>query len=117
MVAGRRGSAATPVTVRGLDVDTVGWLSHQQVTFVPGPGFSRSATALKKVTLAPEEEAAVQWSLTMTCQPTTAEGSFMTIEFLRFRISWLGIATTRDLPLERPITFTGDNEVPGLPAC
>ncbi len=46
-----------------------------------------------------------------------AENSFTTIDFLRFRMSWLGIATTRDLPLERPITFTGDNEVPSVPAC
>ncbi|AEV81193.1 hypothetical protein ACWT_0180 [Actinoplanes sp. SE50] len=81
------------------------------------PGFDKSATALKQVTLAPEEEATVQWSLTMTCQPTMAEGSFITIDSLRFRISWLGIATTRDLPLDRPITFTGDNEVPGVPVC
>ena len=63
------------------------------------------------------KEATVPWSLTMTCQPAMAKGSFMTIDVLRFRASWLGITTTRDLPLELPITFTSDNEVPGLPAC
>jgi hypothetical protein len=104
--------------VHGLDVDTVEWLSHQQVTFVPGvPGLGEPATALQQVTLAPDEEATVQWSLTMTCRPAMAENSFMTIDLLRFRVSWLGIGTTRDLPLPRPITFTSDNEVPGTPAC
>ncbi|WP_328475112.1 hypothetical protein OHA21_17530 [Actinoplanes sp. NBC_00393] len=113
-----RNDGHLPFTMHGLDVDKVGWLSHQQVTFVPGvPGFNKSATALKQITLAPEEEATVQWSLTFTCQPAMADNSFMTIDFLRFKISWLGIATTRDLPLERPITFTSDNEVPGVPAC
>ncbi len=113
-----RNDGHLPFTVHGLDVDTVEWLSRQQVTFAPGSkGFTGSATALKQVTLAPDEEATVQWSLTMTCRPAMAENSFMTIDFLRFRLSWLGIGTTRDLPLERPITFTSDNEVPGVPAC
>ncbi|KHD75685.1 hypothetical protein MB27_20840 [Actinoplanes utahensis] len=113
-----RNDGHLPFTLHGLDVDTVGWLSGQQVTFVPGvPGFGEPATARNQVTLAPGEEASVPWSLTMTCQPTMAKSSFMTIDVLRFRVSWLGIATTRDLPLERPITFTSDNEVPGLPAC
>ncbi|WP_179277132.1 hypothetical protein [Actinoplanes regularis] len=112
-----RNDGHLPFTLHGLDVDTFEWLSHQQVTFEPGiPGFNGSATAQKQVTLAPEEEATVHWSLTMTCQPPM-DGNSFTIEFLRFRISWLGIATTRDLPLEQPITFIGDNEAPSVPAC
>ncbi|GLW35195.1 hypothetical protein [Actinoplanes regularis] len=113
-----RNDGHLPFTLHGLDVDTFEWLSHQQVTFEPGiPGFNGSATTTKQLTLAPGEEATVHWSLTMTCQPPPSEGGFITIDFLRFRLSWLGIATTRDLPLKQPITFTSDNEVPGVPPC
>ncbi|HWS31642.1 MAG TPA: hypothetical protein VN408_02750, partial [Actinoplanes sp.] len=107
-----------PFTVHGLDVDTVEWLSRQQVIFAPGfAGFDNGATPMKEVTIAPGEEATVQWSLTMTCLPSIGEGGFTTIDHLRFDTSWLGIPAVRDLPLDQPITITADQEVPGIPAC
>jgi hypothetical protein len=38
-----------------------------------------------------------------------SEGSSMEIRTLRFRVSWWGIRTTRELLLDRPITFVGDD--------
>jgi hypothetical protein len=32
----------------------------------------------------------------------------MTMDALRFRVSWLGVTTTRELPLRQPVTFVGD---------
>jgi hypothetical protein len=114
-----RNDGRPPFTVHGLDVaEFAGWLSEQQVSFAPGvPGFDEPVAALEQVTVAPEEEATVQWSLTMTGNPVMADDSYTTIDFLRFRVSWPGITTTRDLPLDRTITFTSDNKVPDVPTC
>jgi hypothetical protein len=101
-----------PVTVRGLDVsELVGWLQGQRVSFVPGIlGFDGAATPRDQVTLGPGEVATVLWSLDMSCWPGLSAGSTMTVDTLRFRVSWLGVGTTRDLPLDRPITFVGDDK-------
>lgn len=112
-----RNTGHLPFTVHGLDVDTFAWLSQQQVTFKQVTDGSESATAQKQITLAPEDEATVQWSLTFTCRPSIAEGGYVTIDVLRFDTSWLGLHTTRELPLTRPISITSDSDVPGLPAC
>jgi hypothetical protein len=39
-----------------------------------------------------------------------SEGSSMEIDTLRFRVTWMGTNTTRELPLEWPITFVGDGK-------
>ncbi len=114
-----RNNGHLPFTVHGLDVaDTIPWFEKQQVTFVPGIlGFDRTATPVKQVTLSPGDEATVLWSLGMACQPGLSEGNSMSITTLRFRVSWLGIGTTRELPLERPITFVGDNKSQPMPGA
>jgi hypothetical protein len=100
-----------PLTVHGLDVtEMIDWLARQQVTFVRGiPGWGNTAAAQKEVTLGPGEEATIFWSLPMACQPTLGEGSSMSITSLRFRVSWLGIPATREVRLERPVTFVTDD--------
>ena len=105
-----RNDGHVPFTVHGLDVtDMTGWLAQQQVMFVPGiPDFGKAGTPRKRVTLGPEESATVLWSLNMACRPSMAEGSSVTIETLPFRVSWMGVGTTRELPLELPITFVDD---------
>lgn len=97
-------------TVHGLDVaDTTGWLSKQHATFAPGPGEDRNAPGSARVTLDPGDEAAVYWSLDLACRPALPADGFVHIDALRFRLTWLGIPTTREMPLEQPITFVGDD--------
>lgn len=107
-----RNDGRLPFTVHGLDVaDMIDWFSKQRVTFVPGAqGLDATATPVQRLTLGPGEEATVLWSLDMACQPGMSEGSYMTIDALRFKLRWLGIGATRELPLERPITFVGDDK-------
>jgi hypothetical protein len=69
------------------------------------------------VRLGPGDEAIVFWSLDMTCRPPHDPDAYTSISALRFKVSWLGIRTTRDLPLERPITFTGDSTTRVLPGA
>jgi hypothetical protein len=69
------------------------------------------------VTLDPGELATVLWSLDMACRPTMSEGNSMTIDTLRFRVTWLGAHTTRELPLEWPVTFVGDDKSQPLPGA
>jgi hypothetical protein len=106
-----RNDGRLPFTVHGLDrAESGNWLSEQQVTF--GPGFlldEQPVTRVKQVTLNPGDEAIVFWSLDMPCPLLMAEGSSMDISTLRFTVSWLGARTIRELPLERPITFLGDD--------
>ncbi|MFC7533034.1 hypothetical protein [Actinoplanes sp. GCM10030250] len=114
-----RNDGRLPFTVHGLDVsDTIDWFEEQQVKFVPGvSGFQDDTTPLTTVRLTPGQEATVLWSLDTACQPSMAENSFMTIDALRFKVSWLGIETTRELPLERPLTFVGDDQSQPLPSA
>jgi hypothetical protein len=107
-----RNDGRLPFTVHGLDVaNRNAWLSKQQVMFVPGiPGFDEAVTPLEQLTLDPEEQATVLWSLDMACRPTMSEGSFMSINSLPFKVTWFGTSTTRELPLEQPITFVGDGK-------
>ncbi|MFD1374163.1 hypothetical protein [Actinoplanes sichuanensis] len=114
-----RNDGRLPFTVHGLDVsDTIAWFKKQQVTFVPGvSGFQDDTTRQTSVTLDPGQETTVLWSLDTACQPTMAENSYMTIDALRFRVSWWGLTTTRDLPLDRPLTFVGDDKPQPLPGA
>jgi hypothetical protein len=108
-----------PFTVHGLDVTDMGdWLARQEVTFVPGlPGMDDNAPLpAREVTLRPGTQATVLWSLDLACQPPLSSGGSMSIVALRFRVSLLGIPTTRELPLERPITFVGDPAVDRVPS-
>jgi hypothetical protein len=107
-----RNEGRLPFTVHGLDVaNMIPWFSKQQVMFVPGiPGFDEAMTPREQVTLDPGDEATVRWSLDMACRTTMSEGDSMSIDFLRFKVTWLGTSTTRELPLERPITFVGDGK-------
>lgn len=114
-----RNDGHLPFTVHGLEVsDTIDWFEKQRVTFVPGvSGFQDDTTPLTSVTLAPGQEATVLWSLDTACGPDMAENSFMTIDALRFDVSWLGIESTRELPLEQPLTFVGDGKSSPLPGA
>jgi hypothetical protein len=47
----------------------------------------------------------------MACQPSMPEGGALHIASLPFRVSWWGFASTRELALDRPITFVGDDSV------
>ncbi len=107
-----RNDGRLPFTVHGLDTTNMGpWFSKQHVTFMPGiPGFDEAVTPLGQVTLDPGEEATVLWSLDMACRPTMSEGGSTSIDILRFKVTWFGTSTTRELPLERPITFVGDGK-------
>ncbi|MEU4218346.1 hypothetical protein [Actinoplanes sp. NPDC026623] len=100
-----------PITVGGLDLtEMAGWLHGQRVAFVAGyQDFGEVSAPRDRVTLGPGEVATVLWSLDMSCWPGLSENSTMSVETLRFRVSWLGIGTTRELSLERPITFVGDD--------
>lgn len=128
----RGGSAATvratfsvrndghlPFTVYGLDVaDMIDWFAQQQVMFVPGVlGFDGTEPPRKQVTLSPGEEATVLWSLDMACRPGMSESSSMSIDTLRFKVRWLGVGTTRELSLDRPITFVGDDQPQPAPGA
>lgn len=113
-----RNDGHLPFTVHGLDTSQWAgdWLTKQKATFVPGfPGEEKTAAPVGQVTLGPGDEATVLWSLDMHCQPPMSEGQSMGIGALRFRVSWWGISTARELPLEQPITFVGDNTSQRLP--
>lgn len=112
-----RNDGPMPFTVRGLDVtNMVAWLTRQRVAFVPGtPGSGSTATPLKRVTLKPAQQATVLWSLDMACQPIIAEGGTMTIDSLAFEVSWMGLGTSRAIPLRRPIAFTTDSAPQPMP--
>jgi hypothetical protein len=111
-----RNEGHLPFTVHGLDLDPAEqgnwpahWLSKQHVTFVPTfPRDGQKATPAREVTLSPDEEATIYWSLDMACQPPLSEHASTEIDTLRFSVSWLGVPTTRELPLKLPITFVGD---------
>ncbi|HEX8347010.1 MAG TPA: hypothetical protein VF657_20070 [Actinoplanes sp.] len=55
----------------------------------------------------------------MACQPALPADGFVHIDALRFRVTWLGIPTIREMPLEHPITFVGDDtsRPPPSPDC
>ncbi|MEV0901889.1 hypothetical protein [Actinoplanes sp. NPDC049802] len=114
-----RNAGRLPFTVHGLDTaDTTDWLSRQQVTFIPGwPGDDANAVPRRELTLDPGGEATVFWSIDMRCQPPTAEGVRMSLEELRFEVSWWGVPATRALVLRQPITFVGDGESRALPSA
>ena len=90
---------------------------------MPGfPGFEGAATPRKRVTLQPEEIATVLWSLDTACLPGLSDGSSMSIDTLRFRVSWLGLGTstgasagTADHLRWRQFVATG-SRVPTAPA-
>ena len=114
-----RNDGHLPFTVHGLDgAELVDWLSRHQATFAPDhPAIDEKVGTLSQITLRPGDEAIVFWSLDMACQPPHAEGSSLEIRALRFRVSWLGIRTTRELPLEKPITFLGDSTTSAGPSA
>ncbi len=114
-----RNEGHLPFTVHGLDpADSDTWPSaQQQVTFLPGlPRDDERTAPVRQVTLDPGDEATVFWSLDMRCQPPLPEDSSGEMDSLRFRVSWWGIRATRELPLERPITFVGDSTSRAMPS-
>ncbi|MBB3097870.1 hypothetical protein FHR83_005554 [Actinoplanes campanulatus] len=106
-----RNDGRLPFTVRGLDLADAGtWFDRQQVTFLPGlDAEDGNATPAREVTLSAGDEARVFWSLDMACQPAMPEGGTREITTLPFEVSWWGFTTTRELALDLPITFVGDD--------
>ncbi|WP_188122305.1 hypothetical protein [Actinoplanes lobatus] len=106
-----RNDGRLPLTVRGLDLaDAEPWLAQQRVTFLPGlSAEDGNATPAREVTLSAGDEARVFWSLDMACLPAMSEGSSREIASLPFQVSWWGFAATRELALDQPITFLGDD--------
>ncbi|MEU4159756.1 hypothetical protein [Actinoplanes sp. NPDC026670] len=105
-----RNDGRLPFTVTGADRSDAGvWLSRQQVTFIPGlPVDGPDPTPVRQVTVEPGDEARLVWSLDMRCQPPLADGAFMSVEAIPLTVSTWGVPASRELVLERPITFAGD---------
>jgi hypothetical protein len=107
-----RNEGHLPFTVHGLEsVESGDWISDQHVTFGPGVFDAEpNAAPVGQVTLRPGDEATVHWSLDMPCQMILGDGDSRDIDALGFQVSWWGISTTRELALQRPITFVGDDK-------
>lgn len=115
---GIRNNGRVPVTVHGLDVSRgAGWLQRQHATFRTGaPGSGARPAPAARVTVQPGAEATVEWSLDMTCRPQFM-GSGWSLRQLRFRVSRLGLDTVLEMPLDTPVTFTGEVTPPPASGC
>jgi hypothetical protein len=113
-----RNDGHRPFAVHGLEVtESENWISQQRVVFGPGYLDDENVTPVEQVTLSPGDEAIVFWSLDMPCPLLMSEGSSMDVDALRFEVSCLGARSVRELPLERPITFLGDDTAPPAPSA
>ncbi|GAA0448122.1 hypothetical protein Aca07nite_73140 [Actinoplanes capillaceus] len=106
-----RNDGRLPFTVRGLDLaDAEPWFAQQRVSFLPGlDAEDGNATPAREVTLNAGDEARVFWSLAMACQPAMSERDTRELTTLPFEVRWWGFTATRELALDRPITFVGDD--------